>query len=705
MKFFSIKWKLFLRVFISATLIFFVAMSIIFYNVNRLTKESAINYLENKSSEYAGQIRESLEYPLQDISILKKSIETVNVSIPNEQKRSFINNLLKKYIEDNKNIYGVWVAYEPNALDNMDSVYANTEGHDSTGGFLPYWYREDGKILLSAPDYEEELKEDFFTIPKANDKETFISPYIEEIDGKKIVMVSLAIPLKKDGKFLGVIGVDVAQDYFMSIINNCKPYEDGYGFLLSNDGMVVAHPQPEQIGTNIFEIEKEFHDKNGTKQSINNGTLFNFTRISSVNKKNMVYQGTPFRIGETGEKMAFIVTAPLNMVMEKANKIKVIFIVISAIGILIIGGVAYFSVVPFAISMNNYANHSLEFSKGNFTDDMSTKSLKLNDERGVMANAFFTLGNNIKNIVGEIRSSSESVASSSEQMSIEMQNIANGAFEEANMKNDLEDNFDFIKNNMSNILESINSQASGMEQISAAITEMSENVTAVAKNTEITLMKSEESLHSAKEGVNFMKEAIEEMDEMKHITDKMNSDIEGIFDIANRTNLLALNASIEAARAGEAGKGFSVVANEIKKLADMSKEFSNRIVVSIGEMKVKVDENVDFAKMTNDKLIDICQKVDETNTNIMEVSKAMEEQAVAAQEVAITISSLNDSTIEIEEKTKEQMDVVNKSKHSLETISEIIDTTTASTQEIAAASEELARLSENLNNAISFFKI
>ena len=183
----------------------------------------------------------------------------------------------------------------------------------------------------------------------------------------------------------------------------------------------------------------------------------------------MIYQGTPFKIGKTGAKMAFVVTAPLNMVMEKANKIKIIFIVIAIIGILIIGGVAYFSVIPFASSMNTCANHSLEFSKGTFKDTISLECLKVNDERGIMSNAFFTLSNNIKNIVGEIRISSESVASSSEQLSIEMQNIANGAFEEANMKNHLEDNFNYMKNNMVNILESINSQASGMEQISAAI--------------------------------------------------------------------------------------------------------------------------------------------------------------------------------------------------------------------------------------------
>ncbi len=701
----SIKWKMFFRVFISATVVFGIAMVIIFFNVNKLAKESSMNFLQNQSSEYAVKVKESLEYPLQDLRVLKKSIETVTGKMPNEEKRGFINELLKKYIEDNKNILGIWIAYEPNALDGLDSKYAGAEGHDSTGGFLPYWFRENDTIKIEEPEYEYELKEDFYALPKKNDKETFIEPYVDEIGGKKIVMASVAIPIKENGKFVGVIGIDVTQDYFTTLITDCKPYEGGYGFLLSSNGMIVSHPLKEQIGINIFENDKELHEKNGTKEHISKVEIFNFNKVSAVNNKEMIYQGIPFEIGNTGAKMVFVVTAPTTVVTESVGKMKILFALISIIGIAIIGAVAYFSVLPFATSMKLATNHSLEFSQGDFSREVPEKHKNINDERGLLGQAFHTLIEIIKHIVGDIKVSSESVASSSEQMAVSMQSIANGAFEQLEKKNHLEENFNEMTIKMEDTLESLKSQAIGIEEIASAVTEMSENINSVARTTEITMKKSEESAITAQEGVKVVEMVFGGMGELTEIAIKMELGIQGIFDIANRTNLLSLNAAIEAARAGEAGKGFAVVADEVKKLAETSKEFSGKIAELIGEMKEKVKKNAEFSREASEKLMEISGRVDNTNTHIMDVAKSMEEQAGAAQEIALTISSLNDSSNIIDNKTREQMSLVEEAKKSLEKIAHVIEMNTASTQEIAASSEELSHLANSLNASISFFKV
>lgn len=702
----SIKWKMFFRVFISAAVVFGITMAIIFFNVNKLAKEASMNFLQSQSSEYAVKVKESLEYPLQDLKVLEKSIETVTAKIPNEEKRGLINNLLKSYIEDNPNILGVWIAYEPNVLDGMDSKFAGTDGNNATGTFAPYWNRGNGSIQLDIMDYEKDVKDsDFYVLPKKNDKETFIEPYIYEISGKKIAMVTVAVPVKENGKILGVIGIDVTQDYFTTLITNCKPYEVGYGFLMSSDGMLVSHPVKEQIGVNVFETDKERHEKSGTKEHILNEEKFNFTKKSAVNNKEMIYQGIPFSIGNTGAKMAFVVTAPTTVVTEKVGKIKVLFFIISIVGIAIIGAVAYFSVLPFAISMNLHASHSLEFSEGDFSRGIHEKHRKINDERGLMAQAFHTLTEKIKHIIGDIKVSSESVAASSEQMSIQMQSIANGAYEQLEKKNHLEENFNEMTSKMEHTLESLKSQAIGIEEIASAVTEMSENINSVAKTTETTMKKSEESASTAQEGVRIVEMALGGMGELTDIAIKMEQGIQGIFDIANRTNLLSLNAAIEAARAGEAGKGFAVVADEVKKLAETSKEFSGKIAELIIEMKEKVDKNVGFSKEATEKLLEISKKVNETNTNIMDVAKAMEEQAGAAHEVALTISSLNDSSNIIEGKTREQMSIVEEAKKSLEKIAYVIEMNTASTQEIAASSEELSTLASSLDKSISFFKV
>ena len=122
-------------------------------------------------------------------------------------------------------------------------------------------------------------------------------------------------------------------------------------------------------------------------------------------------------------------------------------------------------------------------------------------------------------------------------------------------------------------------------------------------------------------------------------------------------------------------------------------------------MKEKVKKNAEFSREASEKLMEISGRVDNTNTHIMDVAKSMEEQAGAAQEIALTISSLNDSSNIIDNKTREQMSLVEEAKKSLEKIAHVIEMNTASTQEIAASSEELSHLANSLNASISFFKV
>lgn len=355
--------------------------------------------------------------------------------------------------------------------------------------------------------------------------------------------------------------------------------------------------------------------------------------------------------------------------------------------------------------MKKYADHSIEFSEGNFTRAISLKDKEQNDESGLLARAFENLTIKISHILGDIKVSCESVATASEQMSISMQNIANGAYEQLEMKIQVEDNFETMFSGMNTTLDNLHSQNEEIESIATAVTEMSENINSVARNTETTMKKAEESSVTAQEGVQLVEKVQEGMNELTEIAEKMTEGVKGIFDIANRTNLLSLNASIEAARAGEQGKGFAVVAEEIKKLAETSKDFSQEIFELIENMKEKVDKNSGFSKLASDKLLEIREKVNETNLQIMDVAKSMEEQAGATEEISLTVSKLSDSSVDIEEKTKEQMSVIDEAKNSLEKIGKIIEANTASTQEIAAASEELSQLANNLEKSMSFFRI
>ncbi len=150
--------------------------------------EASNNFLKNESSKYADEIKESLEYPLSDIKVLGNALNTIIEESPNEKKRALVNTALKNYIASNKNIYGVWVGFEPNALDGMDSIYANTDNYDNTGSFFSYWIRENNDISFVKSNYSEDVQRDYYALPKNKGSEIVTKPYVYEVEGEKLIM-------------------------------------------------------------------------------------------------------------------------------------------------------------------------------------------------------------------------------------------------------------------------------------------------------------------------------------------------------------------------------------------------------------------------------------------------------------------------------------------------------------------------------------
>jgi len=178
-----------------------------------------------------------------------------------------------------------------------------------------------------------------------------------------------------------------------------------------------------------------------------------------------------------------------------------------------------------------------------------------------------------------------------------------------------------------------------------------------------------------------------------------------IAGIAEQTNLLSLNAAIESARAGEAGKGFGVVANEVKNLAEQSKEASSMITNIINSILVKTEETVKVAYSAHSNVNDQVSVVNETNDSFKAIFSAMENIVVCIHNVSDSIKEVLDSK-DNAATSMENIAVISQGTASItEEVSATTEQQSLYSQELYGISKELNNMAEHLGESVSKFHI
>ena len=254
------------------------------------------------------------------------------------------------------------------------------------------------------------------------------------------------------------------------------------------------------------------------------------------------------------------------------------------------------------------------------------------------------------------------------------------------------------------INDNIERQFSSVEQTSASVEEMISNIRSISRNTNNADTLFKKLLVEAEDGAEIVEEVIESIRNVESSNEQIKNIINIIQNIADQTNLLAMNAAIEASHAGDAGKGFSVIADEIRSLAEHTAENTKSITAIIKGITRRIEESVELANNSGKSLNNILNISENASMLISEINTANNELEIGGKDILETITKLNDTTSGVKDSVKEQIssgDTVDSQITLLDKISrEVMNVVEAKSMDVNEVNNSISSLNSLSNQII-----
>ena len=490
-------------------------------------------------------------------------------------------------------------------------------------------------------------------------------PYID-LSTKKLV-ISFVGPVSKGGNFVGVFGTDVLLDDIVASVLKVKLVGEGYAMLIGKDGKVLVHRDADKVTKPALDLSPDFKPET-LAELAKSGEIREMT-VDAAAKYVFVQPitGTDLQLALVVDKS--IALAPLSKLLWQG-------IVTLVIVLVVVVPVAGFVVTRLLESIRHIHDTMVDIANGG--GDLTRKIvIKGNDEIAETAAAFNRFLDQLRTMFAGIHSESNTLTSG---------------------VNNIHTVVDSLSEDFQRLAELTAENAAAIEEITVSISHIADNSTdasALVKSTDELSLQSAEAVRGVADEVGQSARDVERLSAMLDNLSVRSQEISGIIqvikEIADQTNLLALNAAIEAARAGEQGRGFAVVADEVRKLAERTGQATVQITTMIEGVRDEARTAVVIMQGT-----------------LLAVQNGAEHSIGAAGTISSIRENMGSVVAKIEEialSTKEQLSATTAMAQAAEKITNQTHESDNALQRAFEDIKSLNTLAENLRSQFSSFRL